>query len=296
MGIYDRDYYRENNKPSRRTKRNGGILSFFNMWSAMALLIIVNVAFFFANGLFTPNDNLITRSAVMTGNTLSSPLHWYQLITYGFAHDPATFKHILFNMLTLFFFAPPVEQRYGKKEFLLIYFVSVISCGLVWGFMHWGSESFMLGASGAISTVVILFALNYPHAQVLLFGIIPMPAWLLGVMYIVLDTMGTFSDGSNVAHDVHLTGAGLALVYFFGHWRFSSLFRLPSWPKKSNLHVWNNNAPTKKSRDSRTNDNLEQEVDRLLRKISATGEESLTENERQTLREASRRYQDRMKR
>ncbi|MDO5566854.1 MAG: rhomboid family intramembrane serine protease, partial [Planctomycetia bacterium] len=286
MGIYDRDYYREDYKPSRRNRRNGGIFGFFNLWSAMAILILVNVVLFFANGLFTPNDNSITAYTAMFGTVLSHPFEWYRLVTYGFAHDPSNFKHILFNMITLFFFAPPVEQRYGKKEFFLIYFVSIISCGLVWGFMHWGSENSMLGASGAISTIVILFALNYPHAQVLLFGIIPMPAWLLGVLYIVLDTMGTFNSGSNIAHDVHLTGAALALIYFFGRWRFSNLFRWPSlFNKKSNLRVWKD-SPSSKAEDTRANDKLEQEVDRLLRKISATGEESLTESERQTLREA----------
>lgn len=295
MGIYDRDYYREDYKPPRKQKRNGGLFGFLNFWSATTILIVANVALFFANGLFTPNDDSITLHTLMYGNVLSQPWEWYRLITYGFTHDPRNFQHILFNMITLFFFAPPVEQRYGKKEFFLLYFVSVITCGLVWGTMHWGSEGSMLGASGAISTVVILFALNYPHAQVLLFGIIPMPAWLLGVMYIVLDTMGTFNGGSNIAHDVHLTGAALALIYFFGRWRFSSLFRFPGRSSKSNLHVWNERQSGTRD-DSKVSDQLEKEVDRLLRKIAATGEESLTEKERQTLREASRRYQDRIRR
>ena len=284
MGLSDRDYYR-NDGPSPRRKR-GGVFGFLNIWSATVTIIAINVVMFMANGLFTPTDNRITQYMVLSPGVLGMPLQWYRFITCAFAHSPENFQHILFNMITLFFFGPPVEQRYGKKEFFLIYFASVLSCGLVWSWVHLGSEAHVLGASGAISTVVILFALNYPHAQVLLFGIIPMPAWLLGVLFIVLDTFGTFDAQTNVAHDVHLTGAVLAFVYFFMRWHFSALFRWRGRKAGPALRVYRQEREMSQAR-------LEIEVDRILRKISTSGEESLSSEERETLREASRRYQDR---
>lgn len=298
MGIYDRDYYRDDEPQRPRRRSSTGLLS----WSAVAIIILINVLLFFANGLLFPNDSRLTDFLMMKAHTLSHPLQWYKLFTYGFAHSPQGIQHILFNMIALFFFGRPIEQHYGKKEFLLLYFFAILTGGIVWGIANFNAPNNvgMLGASGAIATVVILFSLNYPHAQVLLFALIPMPAWLLGIFFVVSDTMGAFGSPvtgqTNVAYQVHLAGAGVAILYFFFKVRLSSIFRLPTFSpheKKPDIRVWQQDNSPKDN--SIIPNSLEQEVDYLLRKISQQGESSLTYAEREKLREASRIYQEKMK-
>ena len=290
MGLYDRDYYRESPNRYSRTRRRGPLAG----KSIVFILIAINAALFLANGLFCPQSNALTNLLMMHGVTMYHPLYWFQLLTYGFVQSPNDLMHILCNMLVLFFFGPPVERKYGGAEFLIFYLVAVLVGGLVWGFLHMGaSNEMMLGASGAVSAVVILFSLNYPNVQVLLFGILPMPAWVCGIGYVVYDAFGAMSGAGNIAHEVHLAGAAVALIYFFTRIRFTSLFygikRRMTAEKKPKLKIW------RVDETSPHEDRLGEEVDKILEKISRFGEASLTDSERQTLRRASREYQNRMK-
>ncbi|MBO7725947.1 MAG: rhomboid family intramembrane serine protease [Thermoguttaceae bacterium] len=304
MGIYDRDYYRdEDDRDLRRSSRG---------MSLVFMLIMANVILFLVDMFLTPTGHQVTHVLAMHSETIFHPVYWFELITYGFAHDPSNFYHIFGNMLVLFFFGPPIERLYGKREFFFFYLLAVLIGGLVWG-IQTGVQSHslvradqpplhaeMLGASGAVTAIVILFACNFPKAQVLLFGILPMPAWALGVMYVLMDTFGSFSGGSNIAHSVHIAGAAFAALYFFTGLRLSR-FRLPKRHPHLKLHetprtethatyTWN----TPKSSPV-PDDQIEAEVDRILRKIRATGEASLTQTERETLMYASREYQRRQK-
>ncbi|MBR6480869.1 MAG: rhomboid family intramembrane serine protease, partial [Thermoguttaceae bacterium] len=225
MGIYDRDYYRDEDDSSFR-RASGGM-------SVVFMLIMANVIIFLVDMFLTPARHETCHVLAMHGETIFHPVYWFELITYGFAHDPANFYHIFGNMLVLFFFGPPIERRYGKTEFFIFYMFAVLVGGLVWG-IQTGITSYrlvqagqtppyaeMLGASGAVTAIVILFACNYPRAQVLLFGLLPMPAWALGVMYVVMDTFGSFSGGSHIAHSVHIAGAAFAAFYFFAGLKFT---------------------------------------------------------------------------
>lgn len=219
MGIYDRDYYRDDdsNRWNRnRKRRSGGILP--PGLSGVALVIILNVALFLIN---QASGNALFNKMALFGRLADQPLEWYRCLTYGFAHDPSGLMHILCNMFVLFFFGPPIEQKYGRREFLAFYLASVVFGGVVWNILHFGEQAAALGASGAISAVVILFAMNYPRAQVLIFGIVPTPAWLAGVGYVLYDAFGAHTGAGNVAHDVHLSGAAFAFLYYWLNLRIS---------------------------------------------------------------------------
>lgn len=304
MGIYDRDYYRDEDDIGVRRASRG--------MSVVFMLIMANVAVFLVDMFLTPTMHQVTHVLAMHSETIFHPVFWFELLTYGFAHDPSNFYHIFGNMLVLFFFGPPIERLYGKKEFFIFYLAAVLIGGLVWGIqtgvqshslVQAGEEplhSEMLGASGAVTATVILFACNFPKAQVLLFGLLPMPAWALGVMYVLMDTFGSFSGGSNIAHSVHIAGAAFAALYFFTGLRFSrfKLFKRrphlklhePPQTETHSAYTWNTpkNPPV-------PDDQIEAEVDRILRKIRSAGEASLTQTERETLMYASREYQRRQK-
>lgn len=312
MGIYDRDYFRGDDGDGRRPRRKrngfGGLIP--AGWSASAILIAANVLLFLVN---SASGGALFAKMALIGVVADQPAQWYRCLTYGFAHDPNGLTHLLFNMLALFFFGPPIERRLGKREFTFFYFAAVLVGGVVWSVGNVGANAICLGASGAISAVVLLFAFYYPHAQILIFGIIPTPAWLAGALFVVYDALGARSGVGNIAHDVHLAGAAFALVYYLANVNFSELAvgkgrgrkSLKRWLEKrerarkdaasgpSTIPFKRDDA--KKAADEIAFEKLEAEVDRLLLKISESGEESLTEVERETLRRASREYQKRQK-
>lgn len=312
MGIYDRDYFRDDDGDGRRPHRkrsNGGLIP--PGWSASAILIAANVLLFFAN---SASGGALFSKMALFGLVADQPAQWYRCLTYGFAHDPNGLTHLLFNMLALFFFGPPIERRLGRGEFTFFYFAALLVGGVVWSVGNVGANAVCLGASGAISAVVLLFAFYYPHAQILIFGIIPTPAWLAGALFVVYDALGAQRGAGNIAHDVHLAGAAFALVYYLAGVNFSELAvgkgrnrkSLRRWLEKrerarkdaasgpSTIPFKSSDA-AKKAADEIAFEKLEAEVDRLLLKISESGEESLTEVERETLRRASREYQKRQK-
>jgi hypothetical protein len=122
----------------------------------------------------------------------------------------------------------------------------------------------------------------------LLMGILPIPAWALGVFYVAYDMfgVGAANPTDHVAHVAHLSGVAFGFVYFKSGWNLGrlipqrlsgSMFR---FRPKLRIH-----DPEEASRD------LSNQVDAILEKISQQGEASLTKKERRTLEEASRRYQ-----
>lgn len=294
MGMYDRDYYRE---------EHGGFQLRMPQ-SAVGALIAINLAVYLADMLFGGKYHSITAALVLSPDALTRPWLWWKFLSYGFAHDWSSLGHIFGNMLALFFFGRDVEARYGTREFLRIYLSAIVLGGVVWALFEAlaGKDGFVLGASGAVATIVILFALNFPRATILFFFIVPMPAWVLGVLFVVGDMLGflggrTPGEGPGVAYVIHLVGAAYAFLYFQADWNFGralqgfSLSRL--WPRPR-LRV---HTPEQEDADDEPPDappaDLTAEVDRILEKISREGESSLSRKERQTLEEASRRYQRR---
>ena len=299
MGIYDRDYYREE-QPGVSIRGPRTIIG----W-----IILINVVIFFADGLITPrtpgtsgppgiNDLL----ALHVGD-LFKPWLWWRFLTYGFAH--ASFSpqeglpwHIIGNMLGLFFLGRSVEQFYGHKEFLRFYLTTIVVAGLIWASASALAcrlageplQGAAVGASGAVVGVVILFALNFPRQTLLLFFVIPVPAWVVGVLIVVMDLFEATRGGSSrIAWQAHLAGAGFAFLYFRNRWnltRISQNWFSASWLKrrpKLRLHDPRREAPRK--------DDLSDQVDKILEKIHLQGEDSLTAKERRMLKNASRQYQ-----
>ena len=285
MGIYDRDYYRQ-------PERSG--LSFRAPHTIVGMIIAVNVGIWLLD-FFTPETqqgHWLSDHMAVHVDTLGQPWLWWQYLTAGFAHSPKHFQHILFNMLVLFFLGRDVEQAYGPKEFLRLYLVMVVFASVVWNVANkiGGTPGLVqaYGASGAIAGVVILYALNFPRRTLLLFFVIPIPAWLFGILIVILDMTGAFGGGEEkVAYSMHLAGAAFAVVYHQCRWNLTRLtegrFRWPTFRRKPRLRVH-------RPEDQPASD-LSEDVDRILAKIYREGEASLTAKERKTLETASRKYQ-----
>ncbi len=272
MGIYDRTYYRDE-RPAWLSGR-----------SMVVNLILINVVAFVAQSLFGIE---LSETFSLGSQLFHEPWNAWQLVTYGFIH--ADIGHILFNMIGLWFFGSEMEELYGRAEFLRVYLAMIVVAGLAWvGYASVEQLGGSLeGASGGVVGLVILYVLHFPKRTILIWGVLPVPAWALGVAYVVWDIAGMGQNG-NVAHVAHLAGAAFGFVYYQAGWnlgrivprRFSrSMFR---WRPRLRIH-----DPREQSAS------LNDEVDRILEKISRQGESSLTKKERRTLEEASRRYQQR---
>ncbi len=293
MGIYDRDYYQGDELRPLRPWDNR---------SMVTLLIFANVAVFLMNYLFfqraAPGAGLMDLLALRS-DSLFHPLQWYRFVSYGFAHDPRSIFHILFNMLSLYFLGRNVEDKYGKWEFFRFYMVTIIVCGLVWALLRLGQgagPASVIGASGAVTAVALMFVYSFPQATLLLYGIIPVKAWLLGVIIIVTNV---FSSNEHVATDVHFVGAAFATAYFFGKWNFSSAghwfdgMRTQVKQRRRGLKVHRPGVEQADQAASPSKD--ESESDRILEKIHREGKDSLTSRERKFLERYSREIREKRK-
>ncbi|MEZ6096575.1 MAG: rhomboid family intramembrane serine protease [Pirellulaceae bacterium] len=275
MGIEDRGYYREQDQQS--------LFRGMSVYSMVTMIIIANVVFYFIEHI----SRDVFEALSLKVELLSKPWQFPTLLTYGFVHAPLKtdigISHILFNMLTLFFLGRSVEDHVGKKEFLIFYLVAIVFSGLVWvidqGLILGHDVGLVSGASGAVTAVVMLFVFLFPKQTILIFGVIPMPAWLLGVLLVLGDMRHAFSPNSPVAVDAHLAGAAFAAVYHWSGMRFAGIGNGLAWNwkrRRSGLKVHRPKIDAKWER-------LQQEGDRILSKISEQGEESLTSKERKTL-------------
>ena len=150
--------------------------------------------------------------------------HWYwQFITYMFMHGGLW--HLLFNMLALYMFGTPVERKIGTREFLLFYFLVGILSGIASFVVYYltGRNAILLGASGAIYGVLLLFSVFFPSAVVLLFGVIPMRAPMLVLLYFCIEFFGSMLSSGGVGHATHLFGLVFALLYVMIRMRINPL-------------------------------------------------------------------------
>jgi len=251
----------------------------------ITILIAINVIVFIADMFF--EGRLATQLALDT-ETWYFPWTW---MTHGFAHAPLRSEigiwHIAGNMLTLYFLGRPVEQRLGRWEFLKFYLLAILAGGagfyLVKLLSGWPLAS-VLGASGAVSGVVALFIFYYPRQTLLIWGILPVPAWLLGVIMLLMNLKYALVPGSGISWEAHLAGAAFGIAYFFFSWNFSRLQMPQSIADKmagsGALKIHNPGA-------SNPNEKLTQQADAILEKINIQGEDSLTGRERKTLKRYS---------
>ena len=180
---------------------------------ATLIIVAVNVAAFILTGsgrnanfqyLFGLQPVLFTRA------------HYYwQLLTYMFMHG--SWSHLLGNMIGLLFFGVYIEKQLGSKEFLLFYLLCGILCGAASLAIYLAAGFYgvlLVGASGAVYAVLLLFAVIFPRSTVFIMGIVPVPAPLLVAIYAGIAVFEQlFGMNQGVAHLTHLSGFAAAWIY-----------------------------------------------------------------------------------
>lgn len=188
-----------------------------NLTPVVRNIIILNVIVFILQNLFR---GLNVTEILSLWNVRSEYFKPYQLFTYMFVHG--SFMHIFFNMLSLAFTAPILENYWGAKRFTLFYVVTGIGAAvfnIIIDYFFLGGASFglMMGASGAVFGVLMGFGMMFPNMEIqLLIPPIPIKAkylvFVLGGISFLLDRSGS------VAHLAHL--GGIVFAYFMiQYWR-----------------------------------------------------------------------------
>jgi membrane associated rhomboid family serine protease len=129
-----------------------------------------------------------------------------RMLSSGFLHADMT--HLIFNMLTLWFFAPVVISYVGDFSFVLVYFGSLIFGSLLTMVFHKNDYNYRaVGASGAVTGVLYSAILLKPDMMLGIFFIIPMPAYIFGILYLLYSIYGMKAKNDNIGHTAHFGGA-----------------------------------------------------------------------------------------
>lgn len=172
------------------------------------ILLVINLVMYFLTSSF---PRLTYYLAMIPSAVLYN--HWYwQFFTYMFVHG--SFSHLFSNMLGIVMFSIIVERKIGTKEYLLYYLL----CGTLAGIASYisyylaGTNVILVGASGALYAILLIFAVFFPNAVVFIFGILPVRAPILVLLYFGIEFFSQFRiDG--VAHSTHLYGLLFGWLY-----------------------------------------------------------------------------------
>lgn len=171
------------------------------------LLIIANIAFSykgFTNDIFFDGYKFEVDKILVKKD-------YKRLITSGFLHVGWT--HLVFNMMTLYFFSGPVEIYFGGVQFLLIYFASLIGGDLLSLFVHRNHGDYSaVGASGAVCGIIFASIAVFPGMSIGFFGLLYIPGWLYGIVYVLFSIYGIRSGKDNIGHEAHLGGALIGMT------------------------------------------------------------------------------------
>ncbi len=300
---------------------------FKNAWNkpnnAPAQLIIINVIVYLflgilsvfstlggAEGVFRVIYNQFSIPPIFT-DFLTRP---WTLITYGFAHSLRGIFHILFNMLIFYWFSKLILEYLGNMKVISIYIMGVLTGGLAYLFVYnvipfyiesAPGVSGMVGASAAVYAITVAAATLSPNYTFYLLFLGPVKIKYIAGVTIFLSFLGSVGTnaGGNIAH---LGGAFIGYLYVrqlqsgndIGGWVIRVMDYVQSFlSKPSNIKVTHRSEkakkvrskPTRKAASRSAGEASQEQIDAILDKISQSGYESLTKDEKQQLFNASKK-------
>ncbi|MDB5353285.1 MAG: putative rane protein [Planctomycetota bacterium] len=324
MGIYDREYYRD------ETSGSGW---FSGVAPACKTIVAINVLVYLAQVLLPDlgrNQGGLHDLFAANSEAILRHFKLWQLLTAPFLHDKNDFFHILWNMLFLWMVGREMEAMYGSREFTFLYLTAAVFSTLCWAIVDQmvpGRGGSMVGASGAVMAIVMLYTLYYPRREILLFFVLPVQTWLLLLVFLVSNALmllqqlqgGGGLHQSSTAFAAHLGGALYGYLYKTFDLRWSRLLdrrnrrprlrvispeprererdrpreRPSPLPTTSSRSVTASTSPRPASPAMFPEEQLDARLDEVLAKIARSGRAGLTEEENHILQEASRRARDR---
>ncbi len=184
--------------------------------SLTLLILFVTVAVSFAA---LGNQGLYYKFLLNPYQAIHRSEYW-RFLTSGFIHNG--YVHLGFNMFTFYFFGSLVEETFiyrlgessGTTFFILLYVSAIVISDLPVAFKHKNNPGYnSLGASGAVSAVVFASILYYPTNKIYLFGLVGLPGFILGAIYVIYSYTQGKNMADNINHEAHLYGALYGLIF-----------------------------------------------------------------------------------
>lgn len=243
---------------------------------------------------------------------ISGPFLPWQLITYMFMHGD--FTHLFFNMFALWMFGLELENLWGSKKFLIYYTI----CGLGAAVANLLIAPFFstvgptVGASGSVYGILVAFGYLFPNRHIYIYFLIPIKAKYLVILYMALEVFAVASQSeSGIAHIAHLGGAVVGIIYLlitsrnrlnlFDNFKSeqSNKFYSNSTQYKPNFSEPQQKGYNAEYKDIETKDykseidlkqkEIQEKIDAVLDKLSKSGYQSLTDEEKRILFEESKK-------
>ncbi|WP_298505889.1 rhomboid family intramembrane serine protease [uncultured Maribacter sp.] len=268
-------------------------------------LIAINVIFFIVEGLFTALLGFSIMSWFELPKDFFSFLKQpWSIVSYSFFHG--SLGHVFWNMFLLYFAGRIFLNLFGNKRFLNVYFLGVIAGGLVFllsynvfpTLIH--SNTALIGASAGVTSVLIFVCSYIPTQEVRLF-VFNIKLWYIGAFVVLTDLIQIPTSGNIGGHLAHLGGAALGYFYArqllngtdigsgFGRLLDSLVNILKGKEKKAPLKtVYRNKKENKQSKQAYDKDVRQKKIDAILDKISKSGYESLSQEEKDFLFKAGK--------
>lgn len=311
MGIYDRDYYRDD---------DSGWGSTFS-GRAVVWIVGVTVGVFVLQLLTrdgrTGTDAISTIAALDPTAILRGQV--WRLVTAFFVSYPASLLSLAFALYFLYIMGDMVEGVYGRREFVAYYVAAGVvgSIGVMAAYFAFGDRVPVVPVYGIVApaaAVLVLAACHFPQRRIMLMFVIPVPIWLLAAGMVGLNILGFVGSGGALHTAGTLTAVAFGLTYYWRQFRITPLFsgvrfqtrsrspaRLRIHPGSAGREVLStpSSPPSHSLSDPRdespaaADEYLEAKLDRVLEKVSRTGRDSLTPEENRLLLRASEIYKRR---
>lgn len=248
-------------------------------------LIYLNIGIYIITLLFTgPMLHLFGLASAPTA-LMSKP---WTLFSYAFLHRD--FLHVFSNLLVLYYIGNMFLNFFSEKKFIIYYVMGLLIGGLVFVLFYFLKENttgtLLIGASAGVMAIMVGLASKIPHYALKLRFIGSVELWVLAAIFVALSALGTagVNAGAGVAH---LGGAlmGFLLTAYFNEGAFLVQKRNVKAKKRKTTfqHVYTNNSPIKTKKSHSKKKQNQQKVDAILDKISKSGYDALSKEEKDYL-------------
>tara|TARA_B100000676_G_scaffold187698_1_gene184572 strand:- start:100 stop:945 length:846 start_codon:yes stop_codon:yes gene_type:complete len=252
---------------------------------AIKILVSINFSIYVLQSI-SGKEDVFFRLFGLVPSTFISDLMLWQPFTYMFLHAPfyssVGISHILLNMLGLWVFGRELEQAWGKTHFLKYYFITGVGSGLITYLFQMGSDSPVIGASGAVYGVLLAYGVSYPNRMLYIWGIIPVKSMWLVIIMGSIAFFGVLGNADGISHVTHISGMVIGYFLLKKRWRWKDvLFAI----RKKTIEF---QVQRHEEKDIKVN-MLQKDIDMILEKIQKLGFSGLSDEEKSKLYEASKK-------